>query len=72
MSMSARVLRFDEGRLRAGLEDGRIPGMPLAWFSISSMAATDLRATTARLEELRAGSRLDGLAWKDLRDDGRP
>lgn len=31
----------------------------------------DVRAAIDRLKELRAGTTLGGLAWKELRDEGR-
>lgn len=105
MNASARALRFDEERLWVELADGRILGVPLAWFprllaagpaeraavaisgdgqrlhwealdediSVAGLLAgrADHRATITRLKGLRAGTRLDGLAWRKLRDEGR-
>ncbi len=115
MHASARALRFDGERLWVELMDGRVLGVPLAWFprllaaspaqraavaisgdgqglhwvaldedisvadllagradrSGAPMATTDPRATIIRLKELRASTTLDGLAWKNLRDEGR-
>lgn len=31
----------------------------------------DVQAVVARLKELRAGTTLEGLSWKELRDEGR-
>lgn len=31
----------------------------------------DVQAAVARLKELRAGTTLEGLSWKELRDEGR-
>ena len=33
MSISAESVRFDEDQMWVGLSDGRVLGVPLAWFS---------------------------------------
>ena len=115
MNASAEALRFDEDAMWVELSDGRVLGVPLAWFpcllaatpaeraavEISgggqglhgaaldediaiagllagrpdrhgiSPPATALRATIGRLQERRARTTLDGLASKELWDDGR-
>lgn len=44
MSTSARALRFDEGSLWVDLVDGRVLGVPLAWFPRLLRATPEQRA----------------------------
>jgi hypothetical protein len=63
MNSSAKATRvhFDADSLWVDLADGRIIGVPLAWFPRL------LRATPAEREQVRIGSR--GLHWDALDED---
>ncbi len=63
MSSSAKAtrVRFDPDSLWVELADGRIIGVPLAWFPRL------LRATPAEREQVRISSR--GLHWDALDED---
>lgn len=54
-------VRFDEDNLWVGLSDGRVLGVPLAWFPRL------LRATPEQREACRISSR--GLHWENLDED---
>lgn len=48
-------------------------GKPVARLvALSADDRQQARAAFARMRELRKGTTLDGLDWKDLRDAGRP
>lgn len=61
MTPSAKSVRFDDDSLWVGLDDGRVVGVPLAWFP-------RLLAATA---EQRAGFELSprGIHWEALDED---
>jgi Protein of unknown function (DUF2442) len=61
MTTSARAVRFDDDSLWVDLDDGRVVGVPLAWFP-------RLLAATA---EQRAGFELSprGIHWEALDED---
>jgi hypothetical protein len=63
MNSSAKVTRvhFDADSLWVDLADGRVIGVPLAWFPRL------LRATPAEREQVRISSR--GLHWDALDED---
>ncbi len=57
----ATKVHFDEDSFWVSLTDGRVLGVPLAWFPRL------LRATPAQLEQVEIGSR--GLHWQALDED---
>lgn len=63
MNSSARAatVRFDQDSMWVGLEDGRMLGVPLAWFPRL------LNATPAQREAVRISAR--GLHWAGLDED---
>ena len=60
-SPSATNVEFDEDSMWVTLSDGRVLGVPLAWFPRL------LRATPDQLREVRISSR--GLHWESLDED---
>lgn len=60
-SAKATLVRFDADSLWVELSDGRVLGVPLAWFPRL------LQATAAQREEVRISSR--GLHWDTLDED---
>ena len=60
-SASATAVRFDEDSLWVTLSDGRVIGVPLAWFPRL------LRASAQEREQVRISSR--GLHWEALDED---
>ena len=60
-SISATKVDFDEDSMWLTLSDGRVLGVPLAWFPRL------LRATPDQLREVRISSR--GLHWENLDED---
>ncbi|MBN9615930.1 MAG: hypothetical protein BGO25_04570 [Acidobacteriales bacterium 59-55] len=63
MSSSARAMRvhFDADSMWVDLSDGRVIGVPLAWFPRL------LHATAEKREQVRISSR--GLHWEGLDED---
>jgi len=63
MNSSTKVTRvhFDPDSMWVGLADGRVIGVPLAWFPRL------LRATPAQREQVRISTR--GLHWESLNED---
>ena len=61
MTISATTVRFDEHTMWVDLSDGRILGVPLAWFPRLLDASPEARA---RVEISRIG-----LHWEDLDED---
>jgi len=60
-SVSATTVHFDEDSMWVTLGDGRVLGVPLAWFPRL------LRATPDQLREVKLSSR--GLHWESLDED---
>lgn len=61
MSSLAKTLRFDDHTMWVDLEDGRVLGVPLAWFPVL------LDATPAqRMNYWISG---DGLHWDEIDED---
>ena len=60
-SVSATNVHFDADSMWVDLSDGRIIGVPLAWFSRL------LRSTAEQREQVRISSR--GLHWEALDED---
>jgi hypothetical protein len=60
-SVSATSVRFDADSMWAELSDGRMLGVPLAWFPRL------LNGTPAEREQVRITSR--GLHWESLDED---
>jgi hypothetical protein len=60
-SVSATRVHFDQDSMWVDLSDGRILGVPLAWFPRL------LHATTEQREQVRISSR--GLHWEALDED---
>jgi hypothetical protein len=60
-SASATKVEFDDDSIWVTLTDGRVLGVPLAWFPRL------LRATPDQLREVRISAR--GLHWKGLDED---
>lgn len=60
-SVKAKTVRFDRDSLWVELSDGRVLGVPLAWFPRL------LRATAAQRKQVRISSR--GLHWDALDED---
>jgi hypothetical protein len=61
LSISAQTVRFDADTLWVGLSDGRVLGVPLAWFPHL------LRATPAQREAFEISP--FGLHWEGLDED---
>ena len=61
MSISAESVRFDDDRMWVSLTDGRVIGVPLAWFSRLCTATPAERASV----EIS----LYGLHWEALDED---
>ncbi len=61
MSISAKAVRFDEDCMWVELNDGRILGVPLAWFPRL------LHATAKQRAQVEISLR--GLHWDDLDED---
>jgi hypothetical protein len=60
-SVEATSVHFDPDSMWVNLSDGRIIGVPLAWFPRL------LRATAEQREQVRISSR--GLHWEELDED---
>ena len=60
-SVKATRVHFDQDSMWVDLSDGRIVGVPLAWFPCL------LHATAEQREQLRISSR--GLHWEALDED---
>ena len=60
-SVSATAIRFDEDSMWVSLSDGRVLGVPLAWFPRL------LNASSEQLQQVRISSR--GLHWESLDED---
>ena len=60
-SVSAKRVRFDADSMWVNLADGRVIGVPLAWFPRL------LRATPEQRDQVRISSR--GLHWEALDED---
>ncbi len=60
-SVKATQVHFDQDSMWVNLSDGRIVGVPLAWFPRL------LHATEAQREQVRISSR--GLHWEALDED---
>ena len=60
-SAKANLVRFDADSMWVELSDGRVLGVPLAWFPRL------LGATPAQREEVRVSNR--GLHWEALDED---
>ncbi len=63
MSTSAKALRFDEHMMWVDLVDGRILGIPLAWYPRL------LHATPAQRERFEISFLGNGLHWEELDED---
>ncbi len=63
MSTSANALRFDEHMMWVDLMDGRILGIPLAWYPRL------LHATPAQRERFEISFLGNGLHWEELDED---
>lgn len=63
MSISAKSLRFDESSLWVELADGRVLGVPLAWFPRL------LNATPEQRERYEISGGGQGLHWDELDED---
>ena len=63
MSTSAKFLRFDEQTMWVALTDGRVLGVPLAWFPRL------LRASPAQRLGYRISRSGQGLHWEALDED---
>jgi hypothetical protein len=63
MSTSAKELRFDENTMWVELTDGRILGIPLAWFPRL------LRASPEQRQRYRIGLSGNGLHWEEIDED---
>lgn len=63
MSASARALRFDDSSMWVELTDGRVLGIPLAWFPRLRNATPEQRGRY----ELSGGGQ--GLHWDELDED---
>lgn len=61
MSISAKAVTFDENCMWVELNDGRILGVPLAWFPRLLHATAEQRA--------QVEISLRGLHWDDLDED---
>lgn len=63
MSNSAKTERFDDATLWIDLNDGRMIGVPLAWFPRLLAANPDQRA------QCRISPSGQGLHWEELDED---
>lgn len=63
MSISAKSLRFDDQTMWVELADGRVLGVPLAWFPRL------LHATPEQRQEYRISASGQGLHWEALDED---
>lgn len=63
MSTSAETLRFDDSSMWVELADGRVLGVPLAWFPRLLHATPEERMRY----EISGGGQ--GLHWNDLDED---
>ncbi|MBW8283031.1 MAG: DUF2442 domain-containing protein [Rhizobium sp.] len=61
MIISATEVRFDSDTMWVSFDDGRVLGVPLAWFPRLLLASTEQRAEY----ELSAG----GIHWNALNED---
>lgn len=61
MTISATDVRFDDDNMWLSLDDGRILGVPLAWFPRLLLAPAK--------ERLKVEISPDGLHWPDLDED---
>jgi hypothetical protein len=61
MSISAKSLRFDDDSMWVELADGRVLGIPLAWFPRL------LHATQGQREQYEISA--EGLHWDELDED---
>lgn len=61
MTTSPKAARFDDCTMWLELNDGRILGVPLAWFPRL------LAATSAQLEQYELSAH--GIHWEDLDED---
>jgi hypothetical protein len=61
MNISATAVRFDDHKMWVDLSDGRVLGVPLAWFPHLLDASPDARE---RVEISRIG-----LHWEELNED---
>jgi hypothetical protein len=60
-SVNATAIRFDEDSMWVSLSDGRVLGVPLAWFPRL------LSASSEQLQQVRISPR--GLHWESLNED---
>lgn len=63
MNTSAKALRFDEHVMWVDLVDGRVLGVPIAWFPRL------LHATPAQRERYEISVLGNGLHWEELDED---
>ena len=63
MSTSAKALRFDKYLMWVDLTDGRVLGVPLAWFPRL------LNATPAQLNRYEISLLGNGLHWEEIDED---
>jgi hypothetical protein len=63
MSTSAKALRFDENTMWVDMVDGRVLGVPLAWFPRL------LNATPRQREDYQISLLGNGLHWEQLDED---
>ncbi len=63
MSTSAKALRFDEHLMWVDLTDGRVLGIPLAWFPRL------LNATPTQRAHYEVSFLGNGLHWEELDED---
>lgn len=63
MNTSAKSLRFDDQTMWVELTDGRVLGVPLAWFPRL------LRASPAERRDYRISPSGQGLHWEALDED---
>lgn len=61
MTTSPKAVRFDAGSMWVELADGRVLGVPLAWFP-RLLRATPAQRTAVELSAM-------GLHWPDLDED---
>ena len=63
MNISAESVRFDDHTMWVDLSDGRVIGIPLAWFPRLLHASPEQRA------DYRIGGTGQGLHWEALDED---
>lgn len=63
MSTSAKALRFEDDVMWVDLVDGRVLGVPLAWFPRL------LHATSTQRERYEISVLGNGLHWEELDED---